>query len=150
MKPYLLLFLVFCFFIACSNEPETSSIMDTEVRLTELLHEFLDGATHSDFNIHNNFWADELIYTGSAGTRTTKSQILSGMDPNSRNDNPTVIYTGDQIQILDYGELAVVAFRLVAKDIEDETLSYFFNTGTFRFIDGRWQAVAWQATRIPD
>ena len=38
---------------------------------------------------------------------------------------------------------AVVAFRLVSEPQQ------YFNTGTFVKRGGRWQAVAWQATKIP-
>ena len=47
---------------------------------------------------------------------------------------------------------AVVAFRLVGKTNKTgktETANYF-NTGTFVKRDGKWQAVAWQATKIPE
>jgi hypothetical protein len=36
-----------------------------------------------------------------------------------------------------------VAFRLVT------ATQQYFNTGTFVKREGRWQAVAWQATKIP-
>jgi hypothetical protein len=48
--------------------------------------------------------------------------------------------------------MAVVAFRLVGRTEKDgavETARYR-NTGTFLKHDGRWQVVAWQATRIAD
>ena len=55
------------------------------------------------------------------------------------------------MRIQQFGETAVVAFRLVgttssASRVERDE---FLNTGTFVKRDGRWQAVAWQATRVP-
>jgi len=52
-----------------------------------------------------------------------------------------------------YGDFAVVAFRLIQnvvnKDGSKET-HYYRNTGTFQKRDGRWQAIAWQATKVPE
>jgi hypothetical protein len=46
----------------------------------------------------------------------------------------------------------VVNFRLVQhneKDGKQET-NYFRNTGTFLKRNGKWQVVAWQATKAPE
>ena len=40
--------------------------------LTKLLNEFLAGASHNDAAMHDRFWADDLIYTGSGGRRRGK------------------------------------------------------------------------------
>ena len=37
--------------------------------LTKLLQDFLAGAGRNDAAMHDRFWADDLIYTGSAGRR---------------------------------------------------------------------------------
>ena len=37
--------------------------------LTSLLKEFLDGASRNDAAMHDRFWAEDLIYTGSSGRR---------------------------------------------------------------------------------
>lgn len=123
------------------------------VELTSLLHKFLEGASRNDVEIHDKFWADELIYTGSNGRRVGKSDIMNDLRsmPADRTGEPVTTYTAEDIHILHYGDTAVVAFRLVAVtelDNEIETVSYF-NTGTFVKRNGIWQAVAWQATKIP-
>jgi hypothetical protein len=51
-----------------------------------------------------------------------------------------------------YGNTAVVAFKLVGtptNEAPEADVLYFYNTGTFVKRDGNWQAVAWQATKIP-
>ena len=60
------------------------------------------------------------------------------------------------IRINVYGTTAVVAFRLVATPAAeslssgpDAAVLHYLNTGTLLKRDGRWQVVAWQATRIP-
>jgi len=122
--------------------------------LTALLNEFLAGAGRNDAAVHEKFWAEDLIYTRSAGSRTTKAELMKGVRsaPPPKADRPATVYTAEEVQIQQYGDVAVVAFRLVAtatgKDGGKE-VSNFLNTGTFVKRKGLWQAVAWQATAIP-
>jgi hypothetical protein len=46
----------------------------------------------------------------------------------------------------------VVNFRLVLHNIEGgkPVTVYYRNTGTFLKRNGKWQAVAWQATMVPE
>ncbi|WP_019677375.1 nuclear transport factor 2 family protein [Arsukibacterium perlucidum] len=125
----------------------TFAIADDKAELTALLSEFLDGATRNDPAIHNKYWADELIYTSSAGTRFGKAELMQSV--NSRGelkaDEIGMRYSSEDVQILQYGDTAVVAFTLVATS-DTETLR-FLNSGTFIRKNGNWQAVNWQATR---
>lgn len=115
--------------------------------LTDLLNEFLEGASYNDAAVHDRFWAEDLIYTGSAGNRITKEDIMSGVEENpDRSQEPEMAYHAEEVQIQLYGETAVVAFRLVGAE-RDGNVMEFYNTGTFVQRDGRWRAVAWQATR---
>jgi hypothetical protein len=121
--------------------------------LTRLLNEFLAGASVNDAAIHDRFWADDLIYTRSAGVRITKEDLMKGVRnaPMPKPDDPKTVYTAEDIQIHQYGEVAVVAFRLVAATTKNGTteVSNYLNTGTFVKRGGRWQAVAWQSTMVP-
>ena len=150
MKPIIFYILTFFLITACVEQQVPNEKNTVEAELTELLQWFLDGASYSDYNVHQQFWADELIYTGSGGTRTTKADIIAGMVPGSRIENPTTFYSGDQIQIQVFGDIAVVAFRLIGTNTSDDSQQFFYNTGTFKWIGESWRAVAWQATRIPD
>lgn len=117
--------------------------------LTELLLEFLEGASFGDAAIHDRFWSNELIYTGSTGNRITKADIMAGAAENpDRTAEPDLLYDAEEIQIQLYGETAVVAFKLVGISADDRM--EFYNTGTFHKENGEWRAVAWQATRIPE
>src|SRR4051812_10035966 len=49
--------------------------------LTKLLNDFLAGASHDDAATHDRFWADDLIYTRSAGKRVNKSEIMANLKP---------------------------------------------------------------------
>jgi uncharacterized protein DUF4440 len=123
--------------------------------LTQLLKEFLDGAGHNDLAMHERFWADELIYTSSAGQRLGKVDVLRDVKaaaaaPETSNDG-TATYGAEDIRILQYGNTAVVAFRLVGTTTKAEKteVANYFNTGTFVKRNDKWQAVAWQGTKIP-
>jgi hypothetical protein len=119
--------------------------------LTALLEYFLDGASRNDIAVHDRFWADELVYTRSAGVRTNKAEILAGLRENPDPSEPPTTYSAEDIRIQQYGDTAIVAFRLVGQvgGEQPETLE-FLNTGTFLRRNGEWRAVAWQATRVPD
>ena len=121
--------------------------------LTKLLKDFLDGASRNDAAMHDRFWADDLIYTGSAGRRTNKADILRNLRsaPPAKPEDPPTTYTAEDIRIQQYGSTAVVAFRLVitTKRAGKTEVANNLNTGTFLKRNGKWQAVSWQSTRMP-
>ena len=47
-----------------------------------------------------------------------------------------------------YGEMAALTFRLVAR-AADGTTQFYRNSGTFLRRAGKWQAITWQATKVP-
>jgi hypothetical protein len=118
--------------------------------LTALLEYFLEGASRNDAAAHDRFWAEELVYTSSAGARTDKAEILAGLKQAPDPSEPPTRYSAEDIRIQQYGDTAIVAFRLVGHvgGEHPETLR-FLNTGTFLRRNGEWRAVAWQATREP-
>lgn len=121
--------------------------------LTALLNEFLAGASRGDAAVHDRFWADDLVYTRSAGRRIGKAEVLrdARARPSPRPDDAPVVYSSEDVRIQQFGDTAVVAFRLVGTTGTGATarVTRYLNTGTFRRRDGRWQAVAWQSTRVP-
>ena len=124
---------------------------DDKAELTNLLHDFLTGQTEQH---HQAFWADELVYTSSNGTRFGKAEIMAGFKDAPKEDRyksekqPAVTYSGTDVDIRVYSDTAIVAFKLIHKE-SDKLVQTYFNTGTFLKRDSRWQAIAWQATKIP-
>ena len=121
--------------------------------LTSLLKEFLDGASRNDAAMHDRFWAEDLIYTGSSGRRIGKADILRDQRsaPASKSGDAATAYSAEDIRIQQYGATAIVAFRLVGttrREGKTETANYL-NTGTFLKRNGKWRVVSWQATRMP-
>ena len=121
--------------------------------LTKLLNDFLAGASRNDAAVHERFWADDLIYTRSAGRRVNKAEVMHDVRsaPAPKPTDPKTIYTAEDIQIQQYGNTAVVAFRLVATTETggSKQVANLLNSGTFVKRDGKWQVVNWQSTRMP-
>jgi hypothetical protein len=121
--------------------------------LTSLLKEFLAGASRNDAAMHDRFWAEDVIYTGSGGRRRGKAEIMRDVHSAAapRAGDPTTAYSAEDIRIQQYGKTAVVAFRLVGTTERNgrTEVANFLNSGTFLKRKGKWQVVNWQATRMP-
>jgi len=121
--------------------------------LTKLLNDFLAGASRNDAAIHERFWADDLIYTRSAGRRVNKTEVMHDVRtaPAPKPTDPKTVYTAEDIRIQQYGDTAVVAFRLAATTETGgaKYVANLLNSGTFVKRDGKWQVVNWQSTRMP-
>jgi ketosteroid isomerase-like protein len=121
--------------------------------LTKLLNDFLAGASRNDAQIHDTFWADDLIYTRSAGVRVNKAEVMRNVRsaPAPKPDDPKTTYTAEDIRIQQYGTTAIVAFRLVSTTERNGVtqVSSNLNSGTFLKRNGKWQVVNWQSTRVP-
>jgi hypothetical protein len=145
-------FVVVAFTLALAFTASAQSARDAST-LTQLLNEFLAGASRNDAAVHDRFWAADLIYTRAAGVRITKAELMKGVRsaPAPRPDGPKTVFTADQITVQQYGTTAIVAFRLVSTTVDQgkTTVAYNLNTGTFLKRKGIWQAVAWQSTAVP-
>src|SRR5918997_1226926 len=121
--------------------------------LKGLLNEFLASAGRNDPSVHERFWAEDLIYTGSSGRRVGKADIMRDVRsaPAPKPGDPQTVFTAEDVRIQQYGDMAVVAFRLVGTTARGGAteVSKFLNAGTFLRRGGRWQVVSWQATRLP-
>jgi len=120
--------------------------------LTKLLNEFLAGASRNDAAVHDRFWAEDVIYTGSAGRRRGKTDIMHDVRsaPAPKPGDATTVFTAEDIRIQQYGNTAIVAFRLVGttvKDANTEVMNYL-NSGTFVKRNSKWQVVNWHSTRM--
>jgi len=121
-----------------------------EHEINALLDAFLAGASTNDFETHDRFWAEDLVYTSSSGGRFGKSEIMDNLAGPPAEDESQPVYSSENVNIRVLGDIAVVTFRLVATDPAGDTDTEFFNTGVFERRDGQWKAFTWQATRIPE
>ena len=144
--------LILVLLLALPAHADTAASAPAAEELTKLLKYFLDGASRNDVAVHDRFWADDLIYTRSAGVRMGKAEILANAlsGPTATAEEPTA-YSAEDIRIQQYGDTAVVAFRLVGVTGSGDkaVTEHYLNTGTFVRRNGEWRAVAWQATRVP-
>ena len=123
--------------------------------LTKLLQDFLAGASRNDVAMHDRFWADDLIYTASAGTRKGKADIMREVRAEGppKPGDESAVYSAEDIRIQQYGDTAIVAFRLVSTSTQKDgskKIANYLNSGTFLKRNGQWQVVNWQATVIPE
>ena len=105
--------------------------------LTQLLKDFLAGASRDDLAMHDRFWAEDVIYTGSGGKRRGKAEIMQDVraaGKETKADEAQTTYTAEDIRIQQYGDTAIVAFRLVGTTKKKEggsEVKNYLNTGTF-------------------
>ena len=140
--------------LAQSNHPNKSVEHRQEAttqQVTQLVRDFLANVPKNDPKVFQEFFADDVIYTRAAGVTVTKADILKNIDVRATND-PQATFEADDFTVHPYGDVAVVNFRLIMHNTEDgkPTTAYFRNTGTFMKKNGKWQAVAWQATKVPE
>ena len=137
-----------------SGKGEGLRVMNSSEQLQAMLRDFLIGAGKNDPGAHDRFWADDLIYTGASGKVKTKAEIMESVreeaakppNPNA----PKATFDAEDVRVHDFGDFAVVNFRLVAHsgDHGKQETTYYRNTGTFAKRNGQWRVVAWQATKI--
>ena len=82
--------------------------------LTKLREDFLAGASRNDAAMHDRFWAKDLIYTGSAGRRVGKADILKDVcsAPAPKPGDPNTTFSAADVRIQQYGSAAVVAYQI--------------------------------------
>ncbi len=121
--------------------------------VTALLREFMAGAGSGDRAVFEKFFADDVIYTRASGVVITKADIMESLGKPAPAAEGKNTYSAEDITVHEYGDTVIVAFRLEGRtehgDGKVET-AHYRNTGTFLRRNGRWQAVAWQATKISE
>jgi ketosteroid isomerase-like protein len=121
--------------------------------VTALLREFIGAAGSGDRAIFEKFFANDVIYTRASGVVITKASIMESLGKPAPASEGKSSYSAEDIMVHEYGDTVIVAFRLEGRtehgDGKVET-AHYRNTGTFLRRNGRWQAVAWQATKISD
>jgi ketosteroid isomerase-like protein len=146
-------FLLFSIAFLCLTTAVPAQTPPDAAELTKLLNDFLAGAGKNDVATHDRFWADELVYTSALGRRKGKADIMRELKADTttspKPDEGTTVYTAEEIRIQQYGDTAIVAFRLVATNSGKKEVKSYLNTGTFLKRSGKWQVVAWQATAMP-
>ena len=140
---------------ALGSVAATATRMQTSAtqEVTALLREFMAGAGSGDRAIFDKFFADDVIYTRASGVVITKASIMDSLGKPSPASEGKSSYSAEDLTVHEYGDTVIVAFRLEGRtehaDGKVES-AHYRNTGTFLRRNGRWQAVAWQATKISE
>jgi ketosteroid isomerase-like protein len=131
--------------VASPQDPATTQ------QVTQLVRDFLSNVPKNDPKVFQEFFADDVIYTRATGLTVTKPEILKNIDVRAAAD-PKASYEADDFTVHTYDNMAVVNFRLILHNVENgkPITVYYRNTGTFLKRNGKWQAVAWQATKVPE
>ncbi len=136
--------------VLCAMAFAPAQAQDDVAELTAMLGDFLANADQRA--AHERFWAEDLVYSSSSGLRFGKADIMQGFDAadeEASDEPPATVYSGEEVDVRLYDDMAVVAFKLVGTPSNGSEPLYYFNTGTFLKRDGVWKVVAWQATKIP-
>jgi hypothetical protein len=120
----------------------------TKAEITQALRDFL--TFNSDPAQHESWWADDLVYTTSAGLVKTKPMIIQAFadaaKPGTARTEPRASYSAEDVLVRLYDDTAALTFRLVAHNA-DGTVATYRNSGTLLHRHGKWQVVTWQATK---
>src|SRR5258706_5872654 len=100
--------------------PALAQKAPAETELKKLLVDFLSAASHSpvspaDKQMFDRFFADDVLYTRSAGATTTKADIMKSLDEPADPKAPTTTFTAEDVTVHQYRDIAIVAFKLVQK-----------------------------------
>jgi len=139
---------------AYASSANSSNAEHTRTEITTMLTMFLTPAVNNTAAGHERFWADDLVYTSSAGKVMSKADILKSFAEEPKNEpdkqaKPGPVFTAEDVLVRPHGDMAALTFRLVEHD-PDGKISYFRNSGTFLLRHGKWQAITWQATRVAE
>lgn len=129
---------------------------DTQAEIQQTIEDFLYGASINDASVHRSFWAPALTYTSSRGTRYGYEQLISSLDDNAKlkPEQVPAWYSGEKFEFKGLGDAVLVNFTLVLSPVEGAQnaagepakVERFHNTGVMMKVDGKWQAVNWNAT----
>jgi len=137
---------------AHGSEASPPDAEHTRTGIAAMLTTFLTPVVNGSAAGHERFWADDLVYTSSAGKVMSKADILKSFADEPKagpgKQEPGPVFTAEDVLVRPYGGMAALTFRLVEHD-PDGKISYFRNSGTFLWRHGKWQAITWQATRVP-
>ncbi len=135
-------------FLIGNNQPQ-----DDQLAISSLLDEFLSKVDQKE--MHNRFWADDLIYTSSSGARFGKETIMSGFATDLKEEDleeAKTSYSAEDVNIRIFDNMALLTFRLVAKTIQSDSVvvNNYLNSGTLIKRKEAWKVINWHATKTAE
>ncbi len=131
------------------SKDESAMSGNDEQQLTELLRQWDEASARRDVEVLNGILADDFVFTNTSGRVITRSQYLSATikAPDITLDVPV---NSEDVEIRLYGTTAVITSRATQRGqpYSHDHEARFRYTDVWVKQEGRWQAVASQATRI--
>ncbi|MDN7124912.1 nuclear transport factor 2 family protein [Pseudidiomarina sp. 1APP75-32.1] len=148
MRTLFLTFVLLLSSVVSAQEARPISASEAQ-QVTAAIEAFLYGASINDAQAHDKFWAPELTYTSSNGTRFGKAELMQGlMGSEALSDGEvSAWYTAENIELKSFGTAVIVNFTLVSTQVLDQSRETFLNSGVLVPRRDGWQAVNWHATR---
>ena len=103
----------------------------------------------ADIEALKTILADDMTYVHTTTARDTKQSLLDALEGGRLNYQSMIT---DDVEVRVYGDTAIVtgaAKIQVASRGQANSFAVRF-TDAYTNRDGRWQMVAWQATRVPE
>ena len=122
---------------------------DTEQQVLQLENRRFQAMVDADIAALESIFADDLSYTHSTATLDTKESFIGSLASGVLKYESM---TPSNMQVRDSGDTAVVTGNADVRVItggQQIGFSLRFTDVVVRR-DGRWQVVAWQATRLPE
>jgi ketosteroid isomerase-like protein len=82
----------------------------TARELTAMLRQFLSDASAGNLADFEHFFADDVIYTRSAGVVTNKAEILKNVGTLRPTAEGKTVYSAEDITVHEYGDTAIALF----------------------------------------
>jgi uncharacterized protein (TIGR02246 family) len=133
--------------VSAAAGAQKTDAAEQEIRTLEA--KLNDAIVRADLAFFDRVFAEDFTHTNHTGAFRTKAQWMANHKPGAK--SPYDSFDTEDLAVRVYGDTAVVTGRSVPKG-RDATGQAI--TGKFRFTrvwvrrDGRWQAVAFQGTRI--
>ncbi len=120
-----------------------------EAEIRQLEERRLQAMRETDAGILSRILADDLVYVHSSGRVQTKAELIGSL---VSGELEYVSAQLEEIKVRGYGSTAVatgIAKMQVRSASEEAKLRVRF-TDVYVRMEGRWQMVSWQSTRLPE
>lgn len=135
--------------VACTAELNVDFDERDPAEIREVQSSRFRAMIDADAGALERMLADELVYTHTTGRVETKREFIEALTSKAVSYDAITSYDAE---IRFYGNTSVITggadFEVTAGD---QQLAFPIRfTEVYEWMDGRWQLVAWQSTRLPD
>ena len=122
---------------------------DIEQQIIQLDSQRMQAMINADVDALKPILADDMTYVHTTTALDTKQSLLDALGSGTLNYQSMVT---DDVKVRVYGDTAIVTgaakIQVISRG-QPNTFGVRF-TDVYTNRDGRWQMVAWQATRVPE